>query len=131
MEERPNPNRIYPEEPIGLLVQRRWWDFAGDDLAEFLPVLCEPDWEKAPAERRIASWPAGDKRKALERPLPCAAGAFFYDLERGDALYPASITQKAKNIQKNRWQGLTTGRGWFTIIYCIIICNSAFPCLYE
>ncbi len=47
MEERPNPNRIYPEEPIGLLVQRRWWDFAGDDLAELLPVLCEPDLEKA------------------------------------------------------------------------------------
>ena len=49
MEERPNPNRIYPEELIQLL-QLKWWDFAGDDLAEFLPVLCEPDLEKA-AER--------------------------------------------------------------------------------
>lgn len=47
MEERPNPNRIYPEELIQLLLQLKWWDFAGEDLAEFLPVLCEPDWEKA------------------------------------------------------------------------------------
>ena len=47
MEERPNPNRIYPEELIQLLLQLKWWDFAGDDLAEFLSVLCEPDWEKA------------------------------------------------------------------------------------
>lgn len=44
-----NPARFlkkrFDDELIGLLLELKWWDFAPEKLAEFLPLLCEPDLE--------------------------------------------------------------------------------------
>ena len=45
-----NPARLvkmrFDQELIGLLLRFRWWDLDGDELAELLPLLCDPDLEK-------------------------------------------------------------------------------------
>ncbi len=42
-----NPARFikkrFDDELIGLLLRLRWWDFAPEKLADFLPVLCDGD----------------------------------------------------------------------------------------
>ena len=51
-----NPARFlkkrFDDELIGLLLQLRWWDFSPEELAGFLPWLCESDLEKVKAEIR-------------------------------------------------------------------------------
>lgn len=39
----------FDDELTGLLLQLRWWDFAPQALAEFLPVLCDTDLERVRA----------------------------------------------------------------------------------
>lgn len=45
-----NPARLvkmrFDQELIGLLLRFRWWDLDGEELAELLPLLCDPDLEK-------------------------------------------------------------------------------------
>lgn len=45
-----NPVRVirkrFSDELTGLLLKVRWWDFAPEKLADFLPLLCDPDLEK-------------------------------------------------------------------------------------
>ena len=45
-----NPARLvkmrFDQELIGLLLRFRWWDLDGEELAERLPLLCDPDLEK-------------------------------------------------------------------------------------
>ncbi len=36
----------FDDELTGLLLELKWWDFSPEDLAGFLPVLCETDLEK-------------------------------------------------------------------------------------
>lgn len=36
----------FDDELTGLLLELKWWDFSPEDLADFLPVLCETDLEK-------------------------------------------------------------------------------------
>lgn len=49
-----NPARLirqrFSDELTALLLQLRWWDFDPETLAEVLPLLCEPDLEKAAQE---------------------------------------------------------------------------------
>ena len=44
-----NPARLvrkrFDDELIGLLLKWKWWDLAPEDLAEYLPLLCDPDLE--------------------------------------------------------------------------------------
>lgn len=44
-----NPARLlkmrFDEELIALLLAFRWWDLPPEELAEFLPLLCDPDLE--------------------------------------------------------------------------------------
>lgn len=51
-----NPARFikkrFGDSLIDLLLALRWWDFEPEDLAEILPVLCDPDLEKAEEELR-------------------------------------------------------------------------------
>lgn len=55
-----NPARLirkrFGEELIALLLRLRWWDLPPDALAEILPLLCDPDLEKAveALEKRLA-----------------------------------------------------------------------------
>ena len=45
-----NPARLvkmrFDQELIGLLLRFHWWDLDGEELAELLPLLCDPDLEK-------------------------------------------------------------------------------------
>ena len=45
-----NPARLvkmrFDQELIGLLLRFRWWDLDGEELAELLPLLCDPNLEK-------------------------------------------------------------------------------------
>lgn len=45
-----NPARLvkmrFDQELIGLLLRFRWWDLDGEELAELLPLFCDPDLEK-------------------------------------------------------------------------------------
>lgn len=45
-----NPARLvkmrFDQELISLLLRFRWWDLDGEELAELLPLLCDPDLEK-------------------------------------------------------------------------------------
>ena len=36
----------FDEELTELLLQFRWWDLPAEDLADTLPLLCDPDLEK-------------------------------------------------------------------------------------
>ncbi len=36
----------FDEEMTDLLLALKWWDFAPEKLADFLPILCDPDLEK-------------------------------------------------------------------------------------
>ena len=49
-----NPARLirqrFSDELTALLLQLRWWDFDPETLAEVLPLLCEPDLERAAQE---------------------------------------------------------------------------------
>lgn len=36
----------FDEEMIALLLELKWWDFEAEELADFLPLLCDPDLEK-------------------------------------------------------------------------------------
>ena len=51
-----NPARLvkmrFDQELIGLLLRFRWWDLDGEELAELLPLLCDPDLEKVRRARR-------------------------------------------------------------------------------
>lgn len=51
-----NPARLirrhFDEELTQMLLNLRWWDFAPEELADFLPVLCEGDLEAARAAIR-------------------------------------------------------------------------------
>lgn len=45
-----NPARFikkrFDEELTALLLELKWWDFPGEKLADFLPLLCDPDLER-------------------------------------------------------------------------------------
>ena len=45
-----NPARFikkrFDDELTALLLELKWWDFEAEKLADFLPVLCEPDLER-------------------------------------------------------------------------------------
>ena len=45
-----NPARLvkkrFDDELIGLLLDWKWWDLAPEELAEHLPLLCDPDLDK-------------------------------------------------------------------------------------
>lgn len=51
-----NPARLikkrFHDELIALLLQVRWWDFEPEMLAEWLPLLCDPDLKRAEARLR-------------------------------------------------------------------------------
>ena len=42
--------RRFDEELTSLLLQLRWWDLEPERLVEVLPVLCDPDLERAKRE---------------------------------------------------------------------------------
>ena len=42
----------FDEELTGLLMQFRWWDLKPEELAEALPLMCDPDVEKVRQEIR-------------------------------------------------------------------------------
>ena len=42
----------FDEELIGLLLRYKWWDLEPEELADLLPLLCDPDLEKVRAEIR-------------------------------------------------------------------------------
>lgn len=53
-----NPARLlklrFDEELIALLLEFRWWDLPPEELAEVLPLLCDPDLESVRQRLRIA-----------------------------------------------------------------------------
>ena len=42
----------FDEELTGLLLHFRWWDLKPEELAEALPLMCDPDVEKVRQEIR-------------------------------------------------------------------------------
>lgn len=51
-----NPARLlkqrFDAELTGLLLRFRWWDLPGEELAEVLPLLCDPDLQHVKAQLR-------------------------------------------------------------------------------
>ena len=51
-----NPARLirrrFNEERIHFLLRLKWWDLPPEELSEILPLLCDPDLEKAEEELR-------------------------------------------------------------------------------
>ena len=51
-----NPSRLirrrFNEERIHFLLRLKWWDLPPEELSEILPLLCDPDLEKAEEELR-------------------------------------------------------------------------------
>lgn len=48
----------FSDELTALLLKVRWWDFPPEKLADFLPLLCDPDLEKVRLrlEQEVAPW---------------------------------------------------------------------------
>ncbi|HBV53388.1 MAG TPA: chloramphenicol acetyltransferase, partial [Clostridiales bacterium] len=51
-----NPARFikkrFSDELTELLLRLRWWDFEPQELAEILPLLCDPDLDKVTEQLR-------------------------------------------------------------------------------
>ena len=52
-----NPARLikkrFQDGLIQLLLELKWWDLPPQELAEILPLLCDPDLEKVERELRL------------------------------------------------------------------------------
>ena len=55
-----NPARLirrrFNEERIHFLLRLKWWDLPPEELSEILPLLCDPDLEKAHCSGASLSW---------------------------------------------------------------------------